>query len=253
QEVEMEPTPAMIRSLLVQVDVLGWESPAGRELVATLRRHVAKPVVRHAGLVGPAADQAEASAWGAAWDAVRRPAARTAENPMGMAWVAARRAVLAELQAARPGGPEPGAWLPLESVAEVTEQPAVTHAAEAMRLPEWLPALVDALVQAGWARAQVTDAILLLADHAEPPRAGVSGLRWRWVAMRLGLPEWQVRRLAVLLVGRPGVPGVVLRFREAGTGALDHPAVVAALRATTRRWAASPQALLDGAEGEACA
>jgi hypothetical protein len=112
---------------------------------------------------------------------------------------------------------------------------------------------VDALVQAGWARGQVTEAILLLADHAEPPRAGVSGLRWRWVAMRLGLPEWQVRRLAVLLVGRPGVPGVVLRVRETGTGALDHPAVVAALRATTRRWAAGPPALIDGAEEHACA
>ena len=82
-------TPQDIHARLRQIDESGWDSRAARELLVAVRDCVAQPAVRRSGLRGPAAEQAEASAWAAAWDALRRPSARTAENPMGMAWVAA--------------------------------------------------------------------------------------------------------------------------------------------------------------------
>lgn len=95
----MDLTPESIRDALHQVDLHGWDGADGRALLDRVRRAVVVPAVRRSGLRGPAADQAEASGWEAAWDALRRPSARTAVNPGGMVWVAVRRAVAAERQA----------------------------------------------------------------------------------------------------------------------------------------------------------
>ena len=97
----MDMSAESLREALHRVDVEGWDSAAGRELLDHVRRAVVVPVVRRSGLRGPAADQAEASGWEAAWDALRRPTARTAQNPGGMVWVAVRRAVAGEADFAR--------------------------------------------------------------------------------------------------------------------------------------------------------
>ena len=61
--------------------------------------------------------------------------------------------------------------------------------------------VLDALVAAGWDRANAADAIAIMADHAGHDRAGTPTTRWRWVSLRLGVPQWQARRLALLLLG----------------------------------------------------
>ena len=103
----MDMSAESLRDALHRVDVEGWDGAAGRELLDHVRRAVVVPVVRRSGLRGPAADQAEATGWEAAWDALRRPTARTAQNPGGMVWVAVRRAVASETDFARmsDGGP----------------------------------------------------------------------------------------------------------------------------------------------------
>ncbi len=103
----MDLSPEFLRDALHRVDLDGWDGIAGRQLLDHVRRAVVVPVVRRSGLRGPAADQAEASCWAAAWDALRRPTARTAQNPGGMVWVAVRRAVAAEVEFSRmsEGGP----------------------------------------------------------------------------------------------------------------------------------------------------
>ena len=107
---EMDLSPEFVRDCAAPRRCRRVGQCAGRELLDHVRRAVVVPVVRRSGLRGPAADQAEASGWEAAWDALRRPTARTAENPGGMVWVAVRRAVAAETEFTRmPGGAPAGA------------------------------------------------------------------------------------------------------------------------------------------------
>ncbi len=82
---------------LALVDVLGWDSEPGEELLEQVRSRIVRPLVRRSGLVGPDARQAEATGWATAWEVLRRPSARIAANPAGMVWVAVRRAVHAEV------------------------------------------------------------------------------------------------------------------------------------------------------------
>lgn len=254
----MDLDPHTVRAALHDVDLHGWDGAAGRQLLECVRTSVVLPVVRRSGLRGPAADQAEASAWEAAWDALRRPTARTADNPGGMVWVAARRAVWAELDSARapavntptvtPAADERGAqrlhhvsldylmdagWQPIEALptADELSGPLVAR-------------LVSALVDAGWQRRDAIDAIAIMADHAAPRSAGHVGTRWRWVALKLGVPEWRARRLASLLLGDADSPGIMELVTEHGAGAFDDVMVRAALRSTTVRWSAGPGAWL---------
>ncbi len=92
----MDLSAPSLRDALCRIDIEGWDGSTGRHLLQDVRRAVVVPVVRGSGLRGPAADQAEATGWAAAWDAMRRPTARTALNPGGMIWTAVRRAVAAE-------------------------------------------------------------------------------------------------------------------------------------------------------------
>jgi hypothetical protein len=112
---------------------------------------------------------------------------------------------------------------------------------------------VDALVAAGWTREVIGEAIALLADSARPraarpapatPAPAAGCVAWRSVALRLGLPEWQVRRLAVLLLGRPGLPGLLEQVRREGVPVLEAPASRDAVRATVRRWMSAPEQFL---------
>ena len=259
----MDLSPQAVRHALHLVGVHGWDSSAGRDLLDGVRRTVVVPVVRRSGLRGPAADQAEASGWEAAWDALRRPSARTAENPGGMVWTAVRRAVHAEVELGRamrsaPGTDAKGSQVPdrvvavrhvsLDRLMDSGWQPTQVWSSYDDPTGVLLPRLVSGLVDAGWEPADAADAIAMLAQHAAPRRSGPASTRWRWAALRLGVPEWRVPRLAVLLLGGSSSAGVIELGARHGPEIIDDAAVREALRSTTRRWQAGPEAWLAGWE-----
>ena len=235
----MDLTPKHLRQRLDLIAVEGWESVAGRSLLEEVRTAVVGPVVRRSGLRGLAASQAEATGWAAAWDALRRPSARTAENPGGMVWIAVRRAVRDEPGTRRLES------VSLELCLDSGWHPAGPEGApDTGELGPMLRRIVEALTDAGWSGSLARDAVVLLAESAAGVPGGTGVARWRWVAMRLGIAEWQVRRLAALLLGGPGAPGVPALMVEHGPDVLDDEGVLAAVRSTACRWAAGPTAHL---------
>ena len=73
--------------------------------------------------------------------------------------------------------------------------------------------------------------VLHVAEHAQhnrPDRTEVPG--WRTLAITLGIPPWQARRVTVLLLGAPGWPGLAERWATGGPAALRGPAIEAAVR-----------------------
>jgi hypothetical protein len=279
--VPMDLTPQQIRDALALIDAHGWECPAGRDLLEAMLRGVVRPLVRRAGVRGPAADQAEASGWEAAWDVLRRPAVRTAQNPAGMVWVAARRAVHAEVGprsrparalnerglsahtsqvdpvAATSFGPPwqtsadngfAAAQLSLDALLERGWEPEGVSPITSRDPGPLVSCLVAGLVEAGWEPEDAFDAVAVLADRAKQTPDGTPATQWRWAALRLGVPEWRARRLAALLVGTERTPGLVELACAHGVGIFDDPAVRAALRSTTRRWSAGPPVWLTGWE-----
>ncbi|MBA3745289.1 MAG: hypothetical protein H0X00_20595 [Sporichthya sp.] len=93
--------------------------------------------------------------------------------------------------------------------------------------------LAAVLARGGWSPAAAREAVLHVAEHGvrnRPEEAEVPG--WRSLAISLGVPGWQARRLTVLLLGAPGWPGLVERLATGGPSALDSPAIDIALRAT---------------------
>jgi hypothetical protein len=107
-----------------------------------------------------------------------------------------------------------------------------------------LGALLGALVVAGWSGPVLREAIELLADHVQRGRGQRARAPWRWVALRLGLPEWRVRRLAVLVLGREHLPGLLALVAGQGAEVLDAPAARDAIATTCRQWMPSPEAYL---------
>jgi hypothetical protein len=263
----MELNPQTIREHLAIVDRQGWDSPAGRALLEAVRSAVVQPIVRRSGLRGCAADQAESSGWAAAWDALRRPSALTAANPGGMVWVAVRRAVWAEVAGGRgvdrhvvaspavPAESRTAGHLSLEAVRQAGWEPAAHgHDPGAATIGPLLQVLAQGLVAVGWEPEVVVDVIVSLADQARSPGQGGPnggrGLRCRVVSQQLGLPQWQVRRIAEVVVGGHGWPAVPALIREHGPAVVGEGVVHMALRSTTRRWMASPRSLL--ADWQAC-
>lgn len=240
-------TPQDIHARLRQIDESGWDSRAARELLVAVRVCVAQPAVRRSGLRGPAADQAEASAWAAAWDALRRPSARTAENPMGMAWVAARRAVAAEASPDGMAHDHPFRTPLLLSVDDLIAGGWSPTAAplwvEPVPLGPMTEAIASALVGAGWTSEGVEEALYLLAEGAQNRGAAVV-VPWRGVADVLGIAHWRVRRLSTLLLGCAGGPGLVEIVAAHGAGVLSDPVLVDAVQSTTRRSRPGPEASL---------
>jgi hypothetical protein len=258
----MDLSPQVIHEHLALVDRQGWDSPAGRALLEAVRTTVVVPIVRRTGLRGGAADQAESSGWAAAWDALRRPSARTAHNPAGMVWVAVRRAVWVEVAGARglerqapasavPAHAQPASHLSLEVARQAGWEPVVPAPDPVdTTIGPLLHELAHGLVAVGWEPQVLVDLIVGLADQATPTGRGMApggrGLRCRVVSQQLGLPQWQVRRIAEVIVGGHGWPAVPALIREHGPAIVGEAAVQLALRSTRRRWMASPGSLLAG-------
>lgn len=237
----MELSAPCVRDQLDVIAVEGWDSAVGGALLDAVRRGIVRPLVRRSGLRGPAADQAEATGWAAAWDALRRPSARTAGNPAGMAWVAARRAIGEEADATPvrvlpEEGDLPGPGAPDHEVPG--QDPADSP------LGPRLDQVLGLCVESGWDPEVVRHLGVALADHCAHAASGVPTVRWRIVARRHGVPEWQARRLASLLLGGPAGPGVLKLMVQHGHEALGDESVRAAVAATRNPRAASPEAYL---------
>lgn len=244
----MDLSARAVRGVLRDVQHDGWDCASAAGFLADLRRCVVVPVVRRSGLRGPAAEQAEASGWEAAWDALRRPSARTAENPGGMVWTAVRRAVWAEVQA---GGGDAGggaAGMDRDSLDRLVD--AGWQLADVGVSPQnqgpLTSQLVDRLEAAGWEATLAADAIAVMADGASHRGAGSAVTKWRLAAMDLGIPQWRARRLAALLLGEGSSPGVIQLVAEAGPGVLADPDIQAAFGSTSRRRSDGPAAWLAG-------
>jgi hypothetical protein len=125
-------------------------------------------------------------------------------------------------------------------------QPAGPASGPAEDLGPVVAAVLNCLVAVGWDRAGAADAIVIMADHVGHDRAGSPTTRWRWVSLRLGVPEWQARRLAALLLGGGGWPGVLELVVSHGAQVVRDPAVRGAVQSTTTRWSAGPSAWLAG-------
>lgn len=256
----MDLSAERIQGQLEQIAELGWDSEAGTGLLEQLRRCVVRPLVRRAGLTGPAAEQAESSGWAAAWDALRRPTAGTAENPAGMAWVAVARAIRSEVDGAL--GPLVDPWAATSGVVRAGPRthagPAPSHwhrppepavrvdppLADRTSLGPLLERVVRPLVHSGWEPVEVRELVAALAEHSRHSPTVGAAVRWRLVARLQGVPEWRARRLASLLVGGAEGPGVLVLMLRHGPGILDHEAVTAAVLATTNSWSAVPEAHL---------
>ena len=256
--------------LLAVLDVIertGWDSPTGESLLEYVRKTVVRPAVGSVGIRGSAADQAEASAWSATWEAMTGPYLRRAESPWGVLWATARRAALGEVVAgdfgtgtrkawrafasADPGiarsigtGPEsPGNGVGLVSLDALAD--AGYELAD--RTPDGtcsgarLSAVVLALVQEGWSEPvarRTIDEVAAVVDLDD--RRGAWPQGWRELAAHLGLPPWQVRRVAIVLLGAQGWPGLLERLVLEGPDVLTDPPMLAALRSTTLWWLPNP-------------
>lgn len=233
----------------------GWDTPEGTALLVYARDRIVRPAVRRAGLRGPDADQAAATGWAVAWEALRTVRGTT-RSPWGVVTVAVRRAVLGEALAAAyvtsaraawriradshaaPRGGDgladrPVPWVVLPGGDAAAAQPSVS-------LGPALDAVTDALVEQGWTR----DDVHALVDWAVArlSRPGRASTGWRALAMRCGLPAWRVRRALCLLVGDDDWPGLVERASQEGLDVLGRPESRAAMRSTVHPRSLPPAA-----------
>jgi hypothetical protein len=205
----------------------GWDGPVAALLLEEIRAAVVRPVVRASRLTGPAAAQAEASGWSAAWDAIRRPSARDARNPGGMIWSAVRRAVHAEVRATALVG------VPTGSIADLDLVAASEGDSGSARTSWLLGPITDLLVTAGWEREVIVEVLRELGETG-------SASAWRRISSALELPAWQVRRIGVLVLGGGGRHGLLGLVVTDGDHLLRHPHALAAARSTRVRWQSDP-------------
>lgn len=253
-----------IQEQLDQIDIEGWDSPVGRELLDTAKRLIIKPQLQKLRLRGAVAAQAEATAWEEVWLALRRPTTRRSPNPAGMMWVAARRAIRGEINARHFACSPRKAW---DHLAEARAMPGfdsettgvlsldLAHdqgveladlASGPRDLGFRLRLIAAAMVRHGWDPEDAADVVAILADQVSvDQRTGSAMVPWRWVSIRLGIPEWRARRCAGLLIGSDGWPGLFEVIVSRGPQVLSDPAIDAAIRATTDRALPCTQAALS--------
>lgn len=264
--IEVRRDSECLLGLLARIDDEGWDGPASVALLRYVRDQIARPLAIDVGLRGLAASQAEATAWQAMWIAMTKPSLRRAESPWGVLWRVARRAVLAEVVAARyatephrawalcrpRGGGEP-APVPasLDALVERGWQPAADGPRGSGGLAELELVARRALVDAGWPAAEaarIVAAVVELPDPSNDPRSGALG--WRLMARDVGLPPWQARRVCVALRGTGEWAGLFARVLTDGPQAAQTLPMRAALRATRVRRHRSPALAARVAEQE---
>ena len=246
--------------LLTRIADEGWDGSTGRRLLTFVRERLARPLAVGAGLRGLAASQAEASAWQAAWEVLAFRDLTAVDEPWGVVWRAAHRAVAAEVVAARFGDNPSRAWrtakagirplvgldvivaLGLDAVAEEREAFAVDLGCAYRES-------VIALNEVGWSQDAATRIVAAVADLPGP---GVDSddtcVGWRTMASTLALPPWQARRLCITLLGTASWPGLLARMLLDGVSARRAPAMQAALRSTRVRRLRSPILAAERAE-----
>ncbi|WP_129337185.1 hypothetical protein [Cellulomonas endophytica] len=238
---------------LTVIDEQGWDGPVATRVLSYARDVVIRPLVLRIGLRGAAAGQAEASAWQACWLALCRPTIRRAGSPWGVLWQVARRAILGELMSARYGAHERKVWalarqhgqqallVSLEDLREGGWEPATTQEDPLLSAREITAAAIAGLVTAGWAveeAERIVTNVALRPDAKPDPRTHVTG--WRLMAVQMGLPPWQARRLVVVLVGTESWAGLLSRVAMEGPQAVLAPDLREALRSTRIRSMRSP-------------
>jgi hypothetical protein len=241
---------------LEAIDVVGWDSPQGNQLLAHVRSHLVRPQVFAAGLKGPAAEPADATAWELAWEVLNKSRLREAESPLGVLWTVVRRAIQGEMLAAayqtserkswrawRQQSPETAPPISLTQLDGSGWEPTAPPAAAAPMGPG-LVAVAAALVQVGWERRTAHAVVQAVASTVarDGNRAGIQG--WRGLAPLLDLPPWQVRRVAAVLLGGPGWVGAVERMASGGPATLQEADMQAALSATLNK--SMPTSVLAG-------
>ncbi len=105
--------------------------------------------------------------------------------------------------------------------------------------------VVDALAEVGWPSdvaancvAWLTTAGAIASESKSAETAELPG--WRELSAQTGIPAWQTRRLAALLLGRRGQPGLLARMVHDGDSVLHQPETQRLVRSTVRRWMSSP-------------
>lgn len=272
---DAQPSSSMTRDregllgVLDDIDRDGWDSREAERLLTYVRATVVRPNVAATGLIGPAAEQAEATAWEACWEVLASRSLRAARSPWGVLWATARRAALGEVIAgtycmdvrsgwrlASPGSDSDATGPGLSRPATVSRyDPPVSLAALDGRAVEptsysrptgpssgpILSDVVHALVNVGWSERPARVIVEAVAAGATRKSCTVSGARgWRRLAQALDMPPWQVRRVMVVMLGTPGWPGLVERLVTDGKEILDESDMRAALRSTVVAWWPSP-------------
>jgi hypothetical protein len=251
------PTPRITRDrqglldLLTVIDSEGWEGSTATALLEYVRTEMVRPLAIDAGLRGTAASQAEATAWETVWLILTKPALRTASSPWGVIWQAARRAVLGEILAAKYATEErrgrilaaaarDGQVVPptsLDALAATGWEPTATTGDPAAGLA-WRQFLVQvdtALVDAGWEPTMATRIVDAVLCMPTTPDSRCTVVGWRLLAVELGLPPWQARRLALCLRGTAELPGLIPSLLMVGDAALRDADLRSALQGTRCR------------------
>jgi hypothetical protein len=172
---------------LDRVEVEGWDGTVASELLDHVLRYLVRPQVRALRLHGLAADQAEATGWETAWETLRRPYLRTTENPVGVLWVAIRRAIRGEVVAARLATSPRRGWCwspsghpdddPAELVSRRFDEPlsldmVMENEFEAPAPPMLFPlgpaldAVVEVMVDVGWTYTSARRVVEAVAANA---------------------------------------------------------------------------------------
>lgn len=243
---------------LALVDAHGWDSEPATALLTQIRYELIRPLTIDIGLRGTAAAQAEASAWETVWLKLCDPHLRSAASPWGVIWQTARRAVLAEVLAARWGTETRRAW---EHNAEertgrrarpISLEPLLASGfepADASPPPEPAPGTpvasalqfaTDALTQAGWDPDEARRIVAEVALMDEALGRGTTVVGWRPLAARLAVPPWQARRLTYLLRGSADRPGLLARLIAEGPQIVHAVELREAIAATRSRTLPTP-------------
>lgn len=270
-DLDVRSRDGLIRALDL-VDREGWDGPTGGAVLRYAMRAVVVPAVRRLGVTGTAAESVEATGWAAAWEALRAPSLREVESPWGIVASAVRKAVFGEHLAERYGtgvrdawqirrfrvrdaadvAPRRGEWhtvadasalsrpVSLSALKDVGWEPRAAGIVDAEPCPR-VEILTELLVRHGWSEPTARAAIRHVADFARPnPQGRPRTQGWREMSDELGLPQWQTRRLTVLLLGAGDWAGLVERLEVGGRAALEDPMIAAAVRATRHEGMRSP-------------